>query len=101
MKWLFRKGRPRYSSAELLIDAVVSGAINAPAADVWVWDPEGFMVGEPYRHLAIWDRLTHDHPQRDLILGWLKNGISVKQLIEIPSRTIQLPFSPQQVLFEQ
>ena len=63
----FGKGGLIYSSTEPSIDAVVSGAINASATDVWVRDPEVFVAGEPHRHLAICNRLTHDHPQRDFI----------------------------------
>ena len=45
------------------IDSVVSGELNAPAADVWARDPETFIAGEPHRHPAIWDTLTLGHPQ--------------------------------------
>lgn len=47
MKWPLGKGGLIFSSAEPSIDAVVSGAINSSAADVWVWNPEVFVAGEP------------------------------------------------------
>ena len=70
-----------HSSAKPSIDSVVSGELNASSADVWARDPESFLAGEPHRHPAIWDTLTLSHPQRDLILGWIKHGISVKEFI--------------------
>ena len=70
-----------YSSAEPSIDSVISGKLNASAADVWARDPETFLAGEHHRHPAIWDTLTLGHPQRDLILRWIKHGISVKEFI--------------------
>lgn len=70
-----------YSSAKPSIDSVVSGKLNASAADVWARDPETFLAGEHHRHPAIWDTLTLGHPQRDLILRWIKHGISVKEFI--------------------
>ena len=70
-----------HSSAEPSIDSVVSGELNASAADVWARDPESFFAGQPHHHPAIWDTLTLGHPQRDLIVGWIKHGISVKEFI--------------------
>ena len=70
-----------HSSAEPSIDSVVSGELNASAADVWAGDPESFFAGQPHHHPAIWDTLTLGHPQRDLIVGWIKHGISVKEFI--------------------
>lgn len=81
IKWPLDKGGPTYSSAAPSIDAVVRGDVNASASDVWVRNPEMFVAGEPHRHLAILDRLTCDHPKRDLLLGWIKHGISVKHFI--------------------
>ena len=69
------------SSAEPSIDSVVSSKLNASAAHVWARDPDTFLAGAPHRHPAIWDTLTLGHPQRDLILGWVKHGISVKEFI--------------------
>ena len=81
VKWPLGKGGPIHSSAELSIDSVVSGELNASAADVWARDPETFLAVEPQRLPAIWDKLTLGHPQRDLIPGCIKHGISVKEFI--------------------
>ena len=81
IKWPLGKGGPISSSGESSIVAVVGGDVKASASDVWVRDPELFVAGEPHRHLNIWDMLTRDHTQRDLLLGWIKTGIPVIQFI--------------------
>ena len=48
---------------------------------MWVRDPASFIAGEPHHHLDVWERLSHRHPQRELIREWISNGISVKCFI--------------------
>ena len=48
---------------------------------MWVRDPASFIAGEPHHHLDVWERLSHRHPQRELIREWISNGISVKRFI--------------------
>ena len=81
MRWPLGTGRPACSSAAPSIDAVAQGTASAAAFDVWVRDPASFIAGEPHHHLDVWERLSHRHPQRELIREWISNGISVKRFI--------------------
>ena len=81
MRWPLGKGGPVSSSAEPTIESIAKGTALASAEDVWVWDPDGFVAGEPHRHFAVWGQLTLSHPQRNTILDWIRNGVQVKQFI--------------------
>ena len=84
MRWLPGEGGPLHSSADPPIESAAEGRALASAGDVWVWDPYGFIMGEPHRHFAVWDQLK-SHPQRNMILDWRRNGVPVKQFI-VPSK---------------
>ena len=81
IRWPLGTGGPACSSAAPSIDAVAQGTASAAAFDVWVRDPASFIAGEPHHHLDVWERLSHRHPQRELIREWISNGISVKRFI--------------------
>ena len=80
-QWPLRTGGPECSSAAPAIETVAQGTASAAVFDVWVRDPASFIAGEPHRHLDVWDRLSHRHPQKELIREWIRNGISVRRFI--------------------
>ena len=79
--WPQGEGGPIVPSVPPTFQMIAKGLLDTPLADMWVRDSESFLAGEPHKHKSSWEYLTQNHPQRDLIMSWIKYGINIHEFI--------------------
>ena len=60
------------------IDEVLSGEIPLLSA-LNVRDPGHFKAGGLHENMHVWEEITKEHPQREMILSWIRDSVDVNQ----------------------
>ncbi|KAI8496663.1 hypothetical protein Bbelb_253180 [Branchiostoma belcheri] len=84
------------------VQDVASGLSQASAADVRFPDPNRFVAGRLGLHAAEWDLILASHPQRDMLLEWVREGVDVHKFIvpfsgSFEGTPVKASFPPSQV----
>lgn len=74
IRWPQGKGGPIVPSVPPPFQLIAKG-------DMWVRDFGSFLAGEPHKHMSGWEYLTQNHPQQDLTMSWIKDGINIHEFI--------------------
>ena len=81
IRWPQGEGGPIVPSVPPPFQMIAKGLLDTPLADMWVRDSGSFLAGEPRKHVSGWEYLTQNHPQQDLIMSWIKEGINIHEFI--------------------
>ena len=81
IRWPQGEGGPIVPSVPPPFQMIAKGLLDTPLADMWVRDSGSFLAGEPHKHVSGWEYLTQNHPQQDLIMSWIKDGINIHEFI--------------------
>lgn len=81
IRWPQGEGGPIVPSVPPPFQMIAKGLLDTPLADMWVTDSGSFLAGEPHKHVSGWEYLTRNHPQQDLIMSWIKDGINIHEFI--------------------
>ena len=81
IRWPQGEEGPSVPSVPPPFQMIAKGLLDTPLADMWVRDSGSFLAGEPHKHVSSWEYLTQNHPQRDLIMSWIKDGINIHEFI--------------------
>ena len=74
-----------YNSIGTPFRLIAKGHLDTSLADMWVRDPGSFLAGKPHKSMSCWEYLTQNHPQQDVIMSWIKDGINIHEFI-VPFR---------------
>ena len=58
------------------IDEILSGEIPL-LSELNVRAPEHFKAGGLHENMHVWEEITKEHPQREMILSWIRDGVDV------------------------
>ena len=90
-RWVSLDGVPNQVKSGInlpSIDEVLSGEIPL-LSELNVRDPKHFKAGGLHENIHVWEEITKEHPQREMILFWIRDGVDVNRFSRPDSGTFK------------